>query len=628
VIQVLACATVAIGFLLPVSNSVHAQWIEPAPRPLRAIEQVGFLASQALRPPRDEANSQVIQLPDDWSVSRPGTQGVGWYRIEVDLEELPQGIYGLYMPRFAASQMSVVVNGVFIGGTRALLDPRARLTPPALGWSIPAALLRHGSNVIHLRVVADAGYRQGLTRVYFGGAAEVWDARSARERMQGLAHRVFGFTSIVLGFAALVVWFRQRGDVIIGWLGLSAIGAGLGPALDDITGYGRTTALREALVMIYAYGFVPPLLMVLLRLGALRARGMAIMSWGVLGLAFIAALELGLGALPRVSPYVGLFYVCVMAVTVAAYWWSRPALHPRYLVQLIFAAAGLSAAFLLHDLAIWFGAVDFDRMVLMPLVPATLALLTLVTLLSRHLEAYRALRQSRAQLEKRVAERTRELEENYERINKLERVQSAAEERQRIVADMHDGLGGTLVRLLSLIKSGSTDRSTLAGELEQALIELRLSFDSMEDFDHDLLVLLGAVRHRLSRSFELAGIEIDWRVEPLPRTEWLTPQRSRHLQRLLLEVFTNAIRHSNANKVSVAVERTDEARIRVSIKDNGRGFDQAQSALGRGISNIRKRSATLESELVLDTAPGRGTRVILELPKEVLGSALVDTTPI
>jgi len=630
VIHALACAIFAIGFLLPVGNSVHAQgerWIEPPPRPLKAVEQVGFLLRRSLRPPSDEENWQTIPLPDDWSVSRPDTHDVGWYRIEVHLEEPPQGIYGLYLPRFAASQLRAVVNGFFVGGARGIPDPKGRLTPQTLRWSIPPAFLRQGRNVIHLRIVADASYRDGLTRVYFGGAPEVSDAISARERLQGLAHRVFGFASLVLGFAALVVWLRQRRDTIIGWLGLSAIAAGLGPVLYDVIGLEPTPALRDAVVMLYAYAFVPPLLMVLSRLGQPGARGLTIASWGVLGLAFVAPLALGSGKAPPIVPYVGLFYACAIVVAVAAFWSTRRRIvGPGYLPPLMVVAAGLCAAFLSHDLAVWFGYLDFERMVFRPLIPATLALLTAVTLLSRHLEAYRALRQSHAQLERRVTERTRQLEENFERIRQLERAHSAAEERQRIVADMHDGLGGTLVRLLSLIKSGSTDRSTLASELEQALTELRLSFDSMEDFDHDLLVLLGAVRHRLSRSFELAGIAIDWRVEPLPRTEWLTPQRSHHLQRLLLEVFTNAIRHANADRVSVAVERTGCGRVRVSIEDNGRGCDLEYSTLGQGIRNIRKRSKALDSELALDTAPGRGTRVILELPKEVLGSAFVEAT--
>jgi signal transduction histidine kinase len=148
----------------------------------------------------------------------------------------------------------------------------------------------------------------------------------------------------------------------------------------------------------------------------------------------------------------------------------------------------------------------------------------------------------------------------------------------------------------------------------------------MEDFDHDLLVLLGAVRYRLTRSFELAGIQIDWQVEPVPRTAWLTPQRSHHLQRLLLEVFTNAIRHSRANKACVRVERTDDGRVRLSVTDNGRGFNHVEGLPGRGIGNIGRRSAALNAELAFDTAPGRGTRMTLELPKEVLACALADSS--
>lgn len=632
-IRALAFASAALGLALTGVDPARAQGTPPGdvpPRPLRTVEQAGFLAAAAsgcLRPPTDEAAWQPIQLPDNWSLSRPGIQGVGWYRVEVRLQAIT-GMYGLYVPRAAASQLTAFVDGALIGGSRGS-NIRARTTPLSLNWSIPPALLRPGSNVIHLCIEADARYRDGLTRVYFGGAPEANRERLTRNWTQVEANRVFGFAAIVAGVAALVVWFRQRSDAIVFWLGVAAIATALGPALIDMPRPRPTTALVEALMMLYAYAFVPPLLMALLPSHLPGPRGVGIASWGVLGLAFIVILALGLGAYPQVAPYVGLFCVCALLAAVAVCSTTgRPLTDPRYLGPSMVAVAAFCAIFLAHDLAIWFAYLDFDRIVARPLVPATLALLTTVTLLSRHLQAYRALQRSHAELEQRVAERTRQLEENFDRIREFERTQSALTERQRIVADMHDGLGGTLVRLLSLVKNGGIDRSSLAKELEHALIELRLSFDSMEDFDHDLLVLLGAVRHRLGKSFDAVGIEVDWRVAPLPRTEWLTPQRSHHLQRLLLEVFTNAIRHSNATKLSVAVERTNASRVRVSVEDNGRGFSIGHGpAPGRGLGNVRRRSALLGAELVLEASPGRGTRVILELPKEALGGAISDGQP-
>lgn len=630
-IGALAFANAVLGLALTAANPARAQGTPPGhvpPRPLSAMEQAGFFPGAACPrpdPPSLEAEWQVIQLPDDWSLSRPGAQGVGWYRVEVYLEEPIIGMYGLYVPRVAGSRLTGLVNGAMIGGSRGV-NTRARATPFPLSWSIPPALLRPGSNVIHLCLEADARYRDGLTRVYFGGAQEAVLERSRRDWAQGDANRVFGFAAIIAGVAALVVWFRRRSDAIVFWLGVAAIATALGPALLDMSGPRPTTAWLETLMMLCAYAFVPPLLMALLPSRPSGPRGIAIASWALLGLAFVAMLAVGPGAFPQVAPYVALFCVGALLAAVAVCLpTGRPVQDPRYLGPSMLAVAALCAIFLAHDLAIWFGYLDFDRLVAAPLVPATVALVTTLTLLTRHLQAYRGLQRSRSELEQRVAERTRQLEKNFERIREFERTQSALTERQRIVADMHDGLGGTLVRLLSLVKNGGIDRASLAKELEHALIELRLSFDSMEDFDHDLLVLLGAVRHRLGKSLEAAGIEIDWRVEPLPRTGWLTPQRSHHLQRLLLEVFTNAIRHSNATKISVAVERTDTSRVRVLVADNGRGFSTGQeSAPGRGLGNVRRRSALLGAQLVLETSPGRGTRVILELPAETLAAAIPD----
>jgi len=93
---------------------------------------------------------------------------------------------------------------------------------------------------------------------------------------------------------------------------------------------------------------------------------------------------------------------------------------------------------------------------------------------------------------------------------------------------------------------------------------------------------------------------------------------------LLLEIFTNAIRHSKARRIAVSVLRIFDDRIRLRIADNGIGFFGEQSSGGHGLANIRRRSEALGAALVIDSTPGRGTMVYIDFPKAVLEGAIAD----
>jgi signal transduction histidine kinase len=620
---------VAAG-LLAAASSAGAQ-VAPIPgfvsRPLEEVREVRFLMKQSSTPPRDNEAWEPITLPDDWSVSRPGAKGVGWYRLEIDLEQVYDAPYAFYLPRFASASLSVTANGVFFGNVwPAHLYHRSYGTVFTRPWTIPSAMLKRGRNVIYVRVLADASYHEGLTRGYFGGGIEAFQAVSSRNQWQGGVHRVAGYCALVLGGVAFLAGFRKRKDPVLGWLGLSALAAGLGSLLFDLAGVGPTAwPVGGWLGPTLACAFAAPLLLLLVRIDRLPRR----LAVGLAALAIagvVLPLVPGVGGWQTIAPYAGLLFASAL-VACATWWGLRSEDESPPVRWMVFGAALLCAATLIHDLGIWFHYADFDSLAAAPIVPLSLAVVTGATLLLRYFAAYRSLQQANAMLEQRVADRTRQLEENFTRLRQLERAKSASEERERLMADLHDGLGGTLVRLLSMVRRGRPDRSMLESELDRALIELQLSLDAMEDFDLDLLVLLGSVRHRLAKLFEAAGIEIDWNVEPLPRTAWLTPERSHHLQRLLLEVFTNAIRHSKARRIGVSVLRIFDDRIRLRIEDDGSGFFGEHSSGGHGLANIRRRSEALGAALVIDSTPGRGTIVDIDLPKAVLEGAIADAPP-
>src|SRR4029077_16357929 len=223
----------------------------------------------------------------------------------------------------------------------------------------------------------------------------------------------------------------------------------------------------------------------------------------------------------------------------------------RWLRWLFGAAIVLVAALNAHDLARWMGWIDYDSMTLahfhIPLVLFAIG----ATIIDRHLRAVAAVERSNVELEERVAQKTHEIRANFERVQEAEQERALALQRKRIMADMHDGLGSTLVGLLGAVQSGKPTPEEIEGRLLDALQELRLVVDALEPVDDDLGVVLGNVRHRMRSAIEHSGVKFNWQVGELPHVSYLTPHAILAVQRIILEALTNSLRHSQASTVTV-----------------------------------------------------------------------------
>jgi signal transduction histidine kinase len=218
-----------------------------------------------------------------------------------------------------------------------------------------------------------------------------------------------------------------------------------------------------------------------------------------------------------------------------------------------------------------------------------------------------------AELEERVRLKQRELERNFEKLQQLSREAAVAEERQRIMTDMHDGIGAQLIAALSLAESDGASQRDIAVMLRECIDDLRLTIDSLESSDNELLPALGNFRYRLEGRLRTVGIELVWEVRDVPELSYLSPRNLLHVLRILQEAFANVLKHAHATRVVVetglAAGRT---QVFIRVSDNGKGFVPAQ-AEGRGLGNMARRAASFGGELRVSPT-GQGTTVELLLP--------------
>ncbi len=194
-------------------------------------------------------------------------------------------------------------------------------------------------------------------------------------------------------------------------------------------------------------------------------------------------------------------------------------------------------------------------------------------------------------------------------------------ERQRILGDMHDGVGSQLIGLMIQVRAKKIDDDRLLSSLGACLDDLKLIVDSLDPGDGSADVALAELRARVGPRFEAAGIDLTWtQVGPLLD---LSAERLLQLLRALQEMASNALRHSGARRVEVSLRtgNDDDERCVVEVRDDGMGFDPTQRRSGRGLASLHQRARRLGGTVSFEDArPGTIVRIEFPLSPRVTGA--------
>lgn len=213
-------------------------------------------------------------------------------------------------------------------------------------------------------------------------------------------------------------------------------------------------------------------------------------------------------------------------------------------------------------------------------------------------------------LEQEVQRQRQELALHYQ--HEQEQVQKAAvqAERQRIVRDMHDGLGAQLVGMLAAVRNEAVSPQHLESEIAQAMDHLRATMDNLSSTEQDLSTVLAQFRFLHEPRLQRAGLRLRWRVQTLPPRPW-SPTAIWEVQQMLREVFANILKHARAQEITVTAGCKDGV-CSIHISDDGQGFDPASQSAGRGLRHLQERAQHLGLQLSVRSAPGQGSSVVWE----------------
>lgn len=216
-----------------------------------------------------------------------------------------------------------------------------------------------------------------------------------------------------------------------------------------------------------------------------------------------------------------------------------------------------------------------------------------------------------------------ELEDTRAELSRLSYAAGRAAEREQFADAIHDtlaqGLSSTIMLLQatrSALDTADTDRAGQHLELAETttrdnLAEARALITTRPLPEATGARLADTLRREVDRLREMHGIDATLRVDGAP--DPADTALSVDLLRLAQEALTNVRKHAAASRVSVVLA-TGPGLVSLEVRDDGRGFDTAAAPAGHGLPLMRRRLAQAGGSLHIDSAPGAGTSVRIEVP--------------
>lgn len=233
----------------------------------------------------------------------------------------------------------------------------------------------------------------------------------------------------------------------------------------------------------------------------------------------------------------------------------------------------------------------------------------------------------RAKTQKTIREQEQQLYEQEKTQLQQERqlketqalIRGQDKERERIAKELHDGIGGQLAGINLSLSQINQDINSTAITIVNTTI--KHTFKELRALSHDLSYkyhidtpftsLLEALKQKYKQS---NSFHLEVSVYPENALDQISINTKHNLYRIIQELLTNVTKHAKAQNVELSFSKHEDATMVVMLSDDGVGYNSDKTAKGIGLKNIKERVISIKGALTVDTAPGKGTSTIIELP--------------
>lgn len=563
-----------------------------------------------------------VTLPDNWARRWPEYNGAVWYRI--DWRPVCPGSAGGPVNIGLTLQSIIMAGEVFINDEliwrdQNLTEPLSRSWNMPRHWRIPASIVHDGVNTLWVRVVGVAQQTPGLGPVHLGGQQAM---QKLYDDLWWSNRTLFSLNLIitsVLGGLFFCIWIVRREQTTYGWYALMSLFWVLFAANVLVTSpwpFSTTLMAARANIIVLVL-YTACFCLFTWRFGGQTLPRLERALW-ILSAALIATAAFAPEA-SLTSSLAGVTLIAAGIFLVNCLQFPVHALRTRQ-TQHIMLAACLLIFFMVsvHDLLLIFQIIGpgtaytpFSSIVVSICMSAILGL--------RHARNVRRIESFNHELAEGIERARTDLATTLEREHALAMANTRLQERLQIAHDLHDGLGGSLVRMMAMVEQTSTP---LKGQQFLSMLKL-LRDDLRQTIDNGSSPgvkvpatpqeWIAPLRHRFVQLFDELNLDSTWKFPP----KWHTPPSALQclaLTRLVEEALTNVVKHSRARRVQVQLVQADTTQLELHIEDNGAGFDVAAvrlAGISVGMRSMHARIARVQGTLHISSEPGRTTLTAL-----------------
>ena len=587
---------------------------------------VSVQAAPALDGARPLTGWVDVTLPDTWSRRWPAHGDSGWYRIDWERsctngEPVALGIDGISVAG------EVYNNGDLLWRDAFLVEPLSRSWNVPRWWVLPESGLQPGVNTVWVRAVGPAALGPGLRAVRLGDASTV---AAQHYRTQWRQRTLYLINAVLCGMAGAlfsVVWTLRRNTpagAAYGWFGLMAL-----TWLAYLTTYLAYTQwpwpdalARSRFSMVALVGYVLSACLFTLRFGGQRLPRTERMLW--------ALAALGAGTAVFVPDDVaGLWFgrvwqgvMWVFMLNCLQFQWHawRPRPEGRKQLHMLLALCWLAVMALTVTTLI--PGVDRWNVARNWAAFSGLLVISLVMLLlgAQLMQRVRSVERFNRALEQGVAEARAQLAQALAREHTRALEHTRLQERIQLAHDLHDGLGGSLIRSMALVEQAPQPlpNERVLSLLKMLRDDLRQVIDQGSSAGAQVpatpVQWAAPLRHRFTRILDEMGVTSLWDMPP----HWQgrpSALQCLGLTRLVEEALSNTIKHSRARQVRVQCTQPQGGALCLRIEDDGVGFDVEavrHAGLSVGMRSMMARAERIGGALEV-VSSSAGTKLTVKL---------------
>ena len=565
----------------------------------QAGDKAWFVFSDSPTPPAPDAGWEPVQIPDKWTLTRPDIGGSGWYHIQRNFEKVPSEMWAVMLERVDMNA-AFFVGDHFLGDGGSFEEPVSRNWIRPLLFRIPPALLHIGNNDFYIRVHSYPNDGGGLEYYHIGPYEQLEPKYDALYNYYITSSQVTFYLQIAFSFLLIVLWIFRKKDMEYLWLaaaGLMGSMFSLNMFLRDIP---MPQPIWEWFVQISMGWFIWFNYLFAQRYLHMKRswfeRSVSIYALiGSLILMLIPTKDLILAAGFWQAP---LILIAIYVLILSAYrWWQKKSMD-RFGWLIAYSLMFSSG---IHDwtLTLLRQVFDYQIMFAFHLGTSALVLMASMVLVGRFIRALNTAESLNLALAGKVDRFEAEQQQH----------QAIQGERSRIMRDLHDGLGNSLVSAMALSMDSKNGSAELQATLKDAMSEMRMIVGSASHSDFDFNKAMLLIKERTASVLASADIMLEWNVVK-PEFPLINVTTEMHIVRIVQECISNALKHAQPTIITVFAS-VDEDMFRLEVFDNGIGIADFKN--GNGLNNLQSRADEINAILEVNSYQS-GTNITLLLP--------------